>query len=143
MGQIYPTVSLLNIDLPSDFKFITPTRHAAKALNTNPYSLVKIAKELLENKELTVVSALTSYQILREAIREILAPQDLEGTIRIWMPTVQTVLQSLASPDLPEASSQRVHDLFRVVRRYQEKLRKHNYIEIIEIACQSISPVSM
>jgi len=139
MGQIYLTVSPLNIDLPSDFKFITPTRHAAKTLNVIPYSLATIAKKLLDQK---VVPAITSYQLLREAIREILAPQDLEGTIRTWMPTIQTVLQSIVNPDFSSTSSQRVRDLFHVVRRYQEKLRELNYIDTGEMLWQAISIIS-
>jgi ATP-dependent helicase/DNAse subunit B len=142
MGQIYFTVSPLNIDLLTDFKFITPTRHAAKALNANPYSLATIAKKLLELKNLAVAPPLTSYQLLRETIREILTPQDLEGTIRTWMPTIQTVLQSIANPDLLSNSSQRARDLFHVVRKYQEKLRELNYVDTGEILWQAISMIS-
>ncbi len=126
-------------------RIVTPTKLAAKALNVAPYTLENIAEQILADRAgITVVPAIYAYQLLRESIREIVNPQDLEGTTRTWMPTIRTILQSVAHPqalldNLPKITSPRTQLLLRVVDHYQQQLRKRVWVDQSEILWRAIA----
>jgi hypothetical protein len=130
----------------TSMRIVTPTKLAAKALNVAPYTLANIAEQILADRAgITVVPAIYSYQLLRESIREIVNPQDLEGTTRTWMPTIRTILQSVAHPqsllgeDFPIITAPKTQLLLRVVAHYQQQLRQRSWVDQSEILWQAIA----
>jgi hypothetical protein len=114
---------------------ITPNLHAARALGVTFYGLQNLAIDLLNRQEnpLSLVSAVRSHQLLREVIREKINPQNLEGTTRTWMPTVQSFLKTCATLPKLDNLSERAKKLIQVAIAYQSALRSHNWVDSSEI----------
>lgn len=152
MGQIYLDQTTIQRDLPglidAAVRIITPTKLTAKALKVAPYSLATLAQQQLEEEaEITLIPGIYAYQLLRESIRHVVNPPDLEGAIRTWMPTIRTILQAVDNPqglmfDAPEfvsCQSPRFHRLLQVVRHYQHHLRQGRWVDPSELLWQAIA----
>jgi len=114
---------------------ITPNLHAARALGATFYPLHSLAIDVLNRPEnpLNLVSAVRSHQLLREVIREQINPQDLEGTTRTWLPTVQSLLKACAILPKLDNLSDRATKLIKVAIAYQKALRSQNWVDQSEI----------
>ncbi len=120
--------------------FITPNRHAARALSVPHYPLQNLAVEILANQDqpLKPVSPVRAYQLLREVIREIINPHDLEGTTRVWMPTLQDLLKACSTLPQPDNLSNRADKLIQVAIAYQQLLHQQNWVDPSEIYWRAI-----
>jgi hypothetical protein len=117
---------------------VTPNRNAARSLGVREYSLQHLAQEILGTQKIQIAPPLVAQQLLREAIRPIVCPQDVEGTARTWLPSIQALLQSQPSLPDPEKFSERASQLIRVTQKYQSLLRQDQWIDGSEIFWRAI-----
>jgi len=116
---------------------VTPTRVAARALEVGQKTLQDIARPILLETGIRIVSPLNAQKALRDAIRQFLSVQDLEGTVRTWMSTIQALLRS--SPALPQITedppgfSERATQILQVARAYQAILHQQNLVDAQEL----------
>ncbi|MEP0889357.1 PD-(D/E)XK nuclease family protein [Leptolyngbya sp. FACHB-16] len=118
---------------------ITPTRATARALEVSPKSLQELARELLKEKRIQIVSPLKAQKALREAIRQVVPVRDLDGTVRTWMSAVQALLR--ASSSLPTGLagfSERATQLLQVTQAYQAILHQEQLVDACEVLWRAI-----
>jgi hypothetical protein len=126
---------------------LTPTHAAARGLGFHKRtakriptrSLQDLATQLLQLQGIEIVSPLNAQRTLREAIGQIVQPQDTEGIARAWMPTIQALLKSapLAQINL-ESCSERSGQLIAVTQRYQQILRQQNWVDPGEVLWRAL-----
>ena len=78
---------------------------------------ILVTQSLLEGKKYQ--------QLLREVIREQINPQDLEGTTRTWIPTVQSLLKTCSTLPKLDNLSDRATKLIKVAIAYQKVLHQY------------------
>ena len=126
---------------PGDRLNITPNRHAARALGVPFFSLQELAKETIaqQQKPLSLTSPVRAYYQLRTVIRDIVNPQDLEGTTRTWMPTIQSLLSATPQLTLTETLSDRSKQLIQTAIAYQTALHQNHQFDFAELYWQAIN----
>ncbi|MEB3310916.1 MAG: PD-(D/E)XK nuclease family protein [Snowella sp.] len=121
-----------------NLRVVTPNRNAARSLGVREYSLQHLAQEILLDQKIQIAPPLVAQQLLREAIKRIVGPHDVEGTARTWRPSIQALLQSQPSLPDPEELSERASQLIRVTQEYQKLLHQDNWIDNSEIFWRAI-----
>ncbi|MGG6297907.1 PD-(D/E)XK nuclease family protein [Leptolyngbya sp. AN02str] len=126
---------------------LTPTRAAARSLGSHKRtakriptkSLQDLATQLLQAEGIAIASPLNAQRAIRQAIEQIVRPQDPEGIARAWMPTVQALLKSALLAEIQlEACSNRARQLLEVTHRYQQILRQQNWVDSAEALWRSV-----
>ncbi|MEY2985340.1 MAG: hypothetical protein RLZZ568_1957, partial [Cyanobacteriota bacterium] len=84
----------LSQDLSDDdgWQIITPNRNAAQTLGVPAFSLQQLAQDMLNARSRQIAPPLVVNDYLTAALRQSLTPQDPEGMVRTWQPTIQAVL---------------------------------------------------
>jgi ATP-dependent helicase/DNAse subunit B len=131
----------LKEDLADDgtWKFITPNRNAADTLGIPEYKLKSLAQDILKTHAIKIASPLVGQHHLRQALRQVLSPQDEEGVARVWLPTIQEILRAQLSLPQSQQLSPRAGQVLQVSQRYQELLRQAGYIDDSEVYWQAIA----
>ncbi|MGL5034131.1 MAG: PD-(D/E)XK nuclease family protein, partial [Microcystaceae cyanobacterium] len=125
----------------SDRLNITPNRHAARALGVPFYSLKELAQETITQSEKpwSLASPVRAYYQLRNVIRDIINPQDLEGTTRTWMPIIQNLLRANPQLTLTDTLSDRSKQLIQTAIAYQTALHQNQQFDFAELYWQAIN----
>jgi ATP-dependent helicase/DNAse subunit B len=120
---------------------ITPNIHAARALGVHPNSLQNLASEIIQNQALAIAKPVKSYQILKQAIKELLKPEDIEGYTRIMMPVVQNLLKN--SKNLPNICdlSARSQKIIEVATLYLERLHQQKLVDPFELYWRALENI--
>jgi RecB family exonuclease len=121
---------------------VTPNPRAAAALGVAFASLASLARERLRSAGLLVATELVQRRALRRALIETLAPDDLEGTVRRYAPTIREALR--AGPQRPptEALSERARQLLTATDRYRALLAERGQIDPAEALWAAAERVS-
>ncbi len=122
---------------------LVPNARAARALGVpgRPRSVEAAATRALREVRaagatVTRASVLQERRLLRQAIREVVRPDDLEGTVRTWGPTVREVLRAGFGADDArplDAPSPRSRQVLDVAGRYRELLRAAGLVDRAEL----------
>lgn len=125
--------------IPPGYEVITPTNHAAKAVNAPERSLESLALSVVNEANLQVATALIASQILRAATREVFDLGDAETAARGLKPSLQTLLRTNADlKALAYVGSSRVQKLVRVVENYRAQLRERNLVDQSEVLWRAV-----
>lgn len=118
----------------NSYQVLTPSRLGARALEVPHLSLKSQAVECLRSQGWAIASPLKSQAVFRQVLKDVVAPKDLLGTARAWLPTARLLLQS--SPcltDAPESISLRSQTIWRVTQTYQAVLHEQGLVDMGEI----------
>jgi RecB family exonuclease len=120
------------------FRALAPTPQAARALQVPHQNLEALTQKWVRTNGLIVASPLTAYRTLRNAVREVINPLDIEGTARALTPALKAILR--AGVDLEALKNflgERVQQLARLADAYQVGLRTLGAIDPAEIFWQA------
>ena len=135
----------------SAVQIITPNKvvanHVRKLIGSNlkisHYSLESLAQNIVRRQGIGIASVLLSRRLLQNAVREVIATADVEGTARAFLGTVKDLFRSgvdLAvlrqSPDL------RIQQLGKLAIAYQQQLRQNRKIDSAELYWQGKQTVN-
>jgi len=122
---------------------LTPNPRAARALGVPWRSLERLARDVLRPHGLQPAPALAQWRALRWAVREALAPSDVDGAARAMVDTLKEVLRAgLAAdgdPDLAPLAgasaraSARLGRVTAVARAYRARLRRRGLADPAEM----------
>jgi len=126
-----------------DALIVTPNPRAARAADAPFRSLEGLARERLRPLGLQPASALAQWRALRRSVREVLAPEDVDGSARAMAATLREVLRA----GLPEegkadegvvadeavGASPRLARVVEVARAYRSGLRARGLADPAEV----------
>lgn len=154
----YPYQKARSLTASKKFYIVTPTPQTARSLRVPHHSLEALAIQTLGKNGLAVAPALIASRILRGAAAEVISTTDIEGTSRVFEPTLKELLQAgnwqqegnSSSPStdsnspltpislqLEFSSRKRFEQLARLAKTYRERLGKRNLIDPAEIFWQA------
>ncbi|NER32780.1 MAG: hypothetical protein F6J93_01650 [Oscillatoria sp. SIO1A7] len=154
----YPYQKARSLTASKKFYIVTPTPQTARSLRVPHHSLEALAIQTLGKNGLAVAPALIASRILRGAAAEVISTADIEGTSRVFEPTLKELLQAgnwqqernSSSPytdssypltpisiPLESSSRKRFEQLARLATTYRERLRQRNSIDPAEIFWQA------
>lgn len=109
---------------------ITPTPQSARSLNHPHLSLESLARQICQQHEVKIASAIATHRSLSRAIRRILPTVNVEGTAQLMTPAIKAVLRSGVAPEaLSIIESEQVQRLAKVVSEYQAQLQTSGLID--------------
>ena len=159
----YPYQKARSLTASKKFYIVTPTPQTARSLRVPHHSLEALAIQTLGKNGLAVAPALIASRILRGAAAEVISTADIEGTSRVFEPTLKELLQAgnwqqegnSSSPStdsnshltpisipLESSSRKRFEQLARLAKTYRERLGKRNLIDSVEIFWQAAALLS-
>ncbi|MGB3237521.1 MAG: PD-(D/E)XK nuclease family protein [Geitlerinemataceae cyanobacterium] len=113
---------------------ITATPQAAKTLQVPHHSLEDLAQQICRQQGIAIAPILTSHRSLREAVRQAIDPDDLDGTARTWKRSVKAILRAgIDLETLESIKTRNLPQLARLTRTYQQQLRQLGAIDPAQV----------
>ena len=140
-----------SISLKPDLQIITPSRvvanHVRQLIGSNlkisHYSLESLAQNIVRRQGIGIVSALLSRRLLQNAVRQVLATKDVEGTAKAYLATIKNLLRhGVDLAILQQSDDLRIQQLAQLAIAYQQELRKKNKIDSAELYWQGKQAVN-
>jgi ATP-dependent helicase/DNAse subunit B len=129
----------LNIAVSSEYKFqvITPSKAIASYLQVPHYSLESLTHNIVRRQGMGVASALLSRRLLQNAVREVIDTQEIEGTAKAFLCTIEDLFRSgVDLTKLQTSLDPRVQQLANLATAYRDQLRKVKRIDAAELYWQ-------
>ncbi len=114
---------------------LTPNPRAARAHGVEPRSFERLARDLLRPLGLQPAPELARWRTLRDAVREVLTPQDVDGTTRAVGATVREVLRA-GVHRAPSEGSERLLRITALAHRYRDALLARGLVDPAETLWQ-------
>lgn len=124
----------------SEYKFqvITLSKAIASYLKVPHYSLESLTQNIVRRRGMGIASALLSRRLLQNAVREIIATKDTEGTARAFLATIKDLFRSGIDLTKLQASLEpRIQQLGNLAIVYQNQLRQVKRIDAAELYWQA------
>ena len=142
MGR-YILPELNPLALPFEFQVITPSKAIASYLKVPYYSLESLTQSIIRRRGKKIASALLSRRLMQNAVRQVIDPQDLEGTAKAFLSTVKDLFHSgVDLTELGQNNDSRIRQLGNLALAYQQQLRQRNCIDAAELYWQAATDVA-
>ncbi|MGL6338306.1 MAG: PD-(D/E)XK nuclease family protein, partial [Waterburya sp.] len=116
--------------LNTKIQIITPSKVIACSLKVPYYSLESLARNLVHRQGWGIASALLSRRLLQNAVREVIATQDIAGIAQAFLATIKDLLRSgIDLTQLTQNSDPRIQQLGNLALAYQRQLRQRRVID--------------
>jgi PD-(D/E)XK nuclease superfamily len=126
-----------------NFKVITPSPQAARALKVPHHSLESLAEQSLREKGLRIAHALQSSRLLRAAANIVVETPDIEGTTRAFNNALKAILRSGVDLNkLAAVGISRTQQIARLAQTYTQLLTQESMVDSDEAFWQASSIVS-
>lgn len=129
--------------LNTKVQIITPSKVIACNLKVPYYSLESLARNLVRRQGWGIASALLSRRLLQNAVREVIANQDIAGIAQAFLATIKDLLRSgIDLTQLTQNSDPRIQQLGNLTLAYQRQLRQRRVIDTAELYWQGVTNVA-
>lgn len=128
--------------LNTKVQIITPSKVIACSLKVPYCSLESMARNIVRRQGWGIASALLSRRLLQNAVREIIATQDIAGIAQTFLATIKDLLRSgIDLAKLAQNSDRRIQQLGNLALAYQRQLRQRRVIDAAELYWQGVTNV--
>lgn len=131
-NTVYLTPHPHTLGPPSRGLVLTPNPRAAEAWGASPLSLDGLARRLLRDVPCLIASSLVAHRTLRRAVREVLAPEDLEGSTRVLAEPLRALLRANLSAARERATGARAQELCALGEHYRALLEAQGLVDAAE-----------
>ena len=137
MGRYIVSEPDYNLPHTDEFQVITPSKAIASYLKVPHYSLESLTQNLVRRRGMGVASALFSRRLLRNAVKETIATEDVEGTAKAFLATIKDLFRSgIDLVKLQMSTDPRIKQLANLAIAYQNLLRQRQRIDAAELYWQ-------
>mgnify|MGYP003402305406 CR=1 FL=1 len=138
LTEVHPTRSS-----ESRFQVITPSKAIACYLKIPHYSLESLTQNIVRRRGIAVASALLSRRLLQNAVREVVATQEIEGTAKAFLSTIKDLFRSgIDLSKLQTSLEPRIQQLANLAIAYQNQLRRVKRIDAAELYWQGARDIT-
>jgi hypothetical protein len=138
LPEVQPTVSWEH-----KFQVITPSKAIAFYLKVPHYSLESLTQNIVSRRGIAVASALLSRRLLQNAVREVIATKNTEGTAKAFLATIKDLFRSGIDLTKLQASLEpRIQQLGNLATAYQNQLRRVKRIDAAELYWQGTRDIT-
>lgn len=130
---VYLSPHPYQVDLPAQGTLVTPNPRAAASWGKAPCSLDSLARRVLRDARWLVASAPMAYRTLRQAVDEVMTPDDLEGTTRVVAESLRALLRANLGVVRRHAGTPRVKALCDLAEHYQSLLDARQLVDAAEM----------
>lgn len=129
LPEVKPTVAFEH-----KFQVITPSKAIASYLKVPHYSLESLTQNIVRRRGMAIASALLSRRLLQNAVREVIANQEIEGTAKAFLATIKDLFRSgIELRQLQTSLDLRIQQLGNLAIAYQNQLRRVKRIDAAEL----------
>ena len=141
----YIVSNLCLLSSKSDLQIITPNSAIAswirKTLNSSlkisHYSLDSLSQNIVRCQGWGIASVLLSRRLLQNAVKEVIATKDIEGTAKAFLPAIKDLLRSgIDLNQLQQSYDPRIQQLASLAIAYQAQLRARKKIDAAQLYWQ-------
>ena len=138
LTEVHPTRSS-----ESRFQVITASKAIACYLKIPHYSLESLTQNIVRRRGIAVASALLSRRLLQNAVREVVATQEIEGTAKAFLSTIKDLFRSgIDLSKLQTSLEPRIQQLANLAIAYQNQLRRVKRIDAAELYWQGARDIA-